>query len=180
MPISFTATADQIAKHLIPALSEEIRKQGHRLTGALEKSFEHRTKNVTDGVDIEFWRNNYGRFVNRGVRASRIPYSGRSGTGGTSKYIQGLKRFAELRGMGRGKRALQIAFAIAAKHRKEGMPTRPSFRFSKNGRRKGFEDWTLKEQENKIAAIATDKMLTAIDLDVMGMVDKYDVLINSN
>jgi hypothetical protein len=41
------------------------------------------------------------------------------------------------------KEALGIAFAIASKHKREGMPTRSSARFSQTGKRTGFIETAL-------------------------------------
>ena len=65
----------------------------------------------------------YMATINTGVTASRIPYSRGSGAR-SSQYIQGLTNYVKRR-MGKSdKEAKSIAFAIASKHKKEGMPTK--------------------------------------------------------
>lgn len=138
------STANAIADALKVVAARSIRKfqagidtQGHNLTGRLKGSFETVSKPSPNGIQADILVEGYGQFVDQGVKANRIPYSGRSGRGGKSKYIEGLKDFFIRRGRG-ATEALRAAFATAAKHRREGMPTRASYRFSRNGKRTDF------------------------------------------
>ncbi len=142
---------EQILKDLIAEFQDELRQQGHVLTGKLINSMSFRVDEFSNQIVgvIEF--EDYGRFVDTGVSASRIPFSGRSGKGGTSKYIEGLIRFFKLRGLS-GREAKQAAFATAMKHKREGMPTNASRRFSQNGDRKGFINKRLEKAEPRILA----------------------------
>ena len=138
------STANAIADALKVVSARSIRKfqaniddQGHNLTGRLKGSFETVTRQTENTSEADILVEGYGQFVDQGVKAARIPYSGRSGRGGKSKYIEGLKEFFIKRGRGASE-ALRAAFATAAKHRREGMPTRASYRFSRNGKRLGI------------------------------------------
>jgi hypothetical protein len=55
--------------------------------------------------------------MERGVKAANVPFTPPSGRGGTSAYIEGLTRYAQMRMGLSGKEALGAAFAIAQKHR---------------------------------------------------------------
>jgi hypothetical protein len=125
-----------IAQRIIDLIGEEWVKQGHELTGAFRKGMsfeiEGETINIYDNTD-----RGYGKILEQGVPSERIPFSPRSGAR-TSKYIQGLARYAQARMGADDKTALSIAFAIAYNHKKEGMPTEASKRFSSTGRRVGF------------------------------------------
>ena len=128
----------------VKELREQILLQGHRLTGSLIKSARANSVVVNeDTAVIRILLNDYGVPLNTGVPAPRIPYGSYTGAR-VSKYIQGLKRFAKLRFRVTDKQALGIAFAIANKHKKEGMPTANSFRFSKNGMRTRYIEQTIK------------------------------------
>ena len=138
------STANAIADALKVVSARSIRKfqaniddQGHNLTGRLKGSFETVTRQTENTSEADILVEGYGQFVDQGVKAARIPYSGRSGRGGKSKYVEGLKDFFIKRGRG-ATEALRAAFATAAKHRREGMPTRASYRFSRNGKRLGI------------------------------------------
>lgn len=117
------------------ALKKELRGQGHYLTGAAEGSLTVTLDEAKDKAGIAGEGVFYIGILNDGVKANRIPYGGIGNGAKTSKYIQGLIRFWRLRGLGE-KEAVRAAFATAKKHKREGMPTRGSYAFSSNGRRK--------------------------------------------
>lgn len=143
------SAVEETVEFLIAEFRDEIEEQGHNLTGRLSKELEGRVTSAANSVIGTILIEEYGEFVNRGVRAGNIPFSGRTGRGGTSAYIQGLIRFFNLRGVS-GSDAVRAAFATANIHRREGMPSRGSYRFSRNGYRKGFIDHRL--DENKLVA----------------------------
>lgn len=151
----------EILQDLIAEFQDELRQQGHVLTGKLVNSMSFRVDEFSSQIIgvIEF--EDYGRFVDTGVSASRIPFSGRTGRGGTSDYIQGLIKFFQLKGLS-DREAKGAAFATAAVHKREGMPTNASRRFSTNGDRKGFVNKRLEQSEPKLLAqferIAGDRL----------------------
>ena len=131
--------------------------QGHRLTGKLNSSIQDIVKITATGANIAILMEEYGIIQNNGVAASRIPYNPRKRTGaGTSKYIEGLRKFAVLRFGLSGKEALSAAFAIAKKQAQQGMPTKGSFRFSKTGRRTGAIEAALLDTDSEITKLAED------------------------
>lgn len=126
-------------------LIAELSAQGHRNTGALEKSLSYDVKREGDSIVAVMTAFEYGLYVEFGVPASRIPYTpGGRKRGGKSKYIQGLVTFFSHKGLS-PREALGAAFATARKHKREGMPTRGSYAFSSNGRRTGFTQNTLEQ-----------------------------------
>ncbi len=140
-----------LGEYLVLKLGQELRDQGHSLTGELITSLEYRVRTTAGSVVVEFLSNEYGAYLNTGVSSSRIPYTpGGKRRGGQSKYIQGLIRYVERRMGLRGREAVGVAFAIARAHKREGMPTRASYRFSKNGRRTGWVDVILKQESDEI------------------------------
>ena len=143
--------ANQIANILIIAIRKEFILQGHRLTGRINASIEKIVKITASGANILILMNDYGIIQNRGVKAARIPYNPNQRSGKkTSKYITGLQNFARLRfGVG-AKEALNIAFAIARKQARQGMPTKASFRFSKTGKRTGAINTALLKTDKEI------------------------------
>lgn len=128
------------------------RAQGHELTGKAAQELETRITETANGVNIDGFVIDYMILNNTGVIASRIPYSPGSGAG-RSKYIDGLINYVKLR-MGKSdKEAKSIAFAIASKHKREGMPTKASARFSSTGKRTGFIDEALDGKEAEFAEL---------------------------
>ncbi len=124
---------ERLLLFLIKAAKYELEQQGHRLTGNLEKSLQYTIEGDLNKLVGKIWVADYGVVIDKGVARSRIPYNQGSGAR-TSMYIDGLKKFFRLRGLG-AKEAERAAFATAKKQKKEGMPTRGSYAFSNNGKR---------------------------------------------
>ena len=126
--------ANELLNNLAELLKEEMRQQlkiaNHIMTGDLVESIESRILSTIEGRKIEIWLNSYGIALDQGVPADRIPFSEPSGRGGRSKYIEGLQRFAQLKlGVTDNRKSLGIAFAIARKHKKVGMPVKGPTQF---------------------------------------------------
>jgi hypothetical protein len=137
-------------------LREELKAQGHYLTGKLHDSIKYEITQGVDAVVATMECEEYGLAMELGVAANRIPYSGNGG-GGTSQYIQGLITFFELRGL-QGREAIGAAFATANVQRREGMPTRGSYQFSSNGQRIGFATTVLQRDMSIIEKILEDQV----------------------
>jgi len=136
---TFLSALQKGAEIINSNIKDQIVKQGHHLTGALEDSLTNKdATSDPNNVILEGLALYYSVFVDKGVPADRIPFSGSHGSGGTSAYIQGLKRFAMLRFNVDETEGLKIAFMIANKHKKEGMPTANSYQFSSTGERLNF------------------------------------------
>lgn len=112
---------EDIGRVVSAAVKEALRMQGRVLTGSLLKSIDYNVSATVNSTFVEFTLLDYGMVLNYGVPANRIPFSQGSGAG-SSKYIDGLKAYAKLRFNVNDKTALSIAFAIARKHKKFGMP----------------------------------------------------------
>lgn len=117
----FEDLGHEIGRIVVQAVKYAFQIQGHDLTGSLINSIEYNVQAETDSAKIEVMLLNYGMVLNYGVRPEKIPFTPNSGAKG-SKYIDGLKMFAKLRFGADDKKALSIAFAIAHKHKKFGMP----------------------------------------------------------
>ena len=162
----FEEAAKKIGEIAVEAVKIELAAQGHKLTGALIDSVTYQVKQTDKGAIIEGVLLDYGIPVNTGVPASNVPYtinnrgsrrafnfSNFRRSTGVSKYIAGLQLFAELRFRVAKKEALSIAFAIANKHKKEGIPTKASKRFSSTGKRTGAIQAALAKVDPKIQEI---------------------------
>lgn len=111
----------QVGEVVKKAVKAAFIMQGRSLTGALVNSIDYSVNATVNSAFIEFSLLDYGMILNYGVPANRIPYSPGSGAK-SSKYIDGLKLYAKLRFNANDKEAERIAFAIARKHKKFGMP----------------------------------------------------------
>lgn len=112
---------EQVGEVVKKAVKQAFVMQGRTLTGALVNSIDYSVNATVTSAYIEFTLLDYGMILNYGVPANRIPYSPGSGAK-SSKYIDGLKMYAKLRFNANDKEAERIAFAIARKHKKFGMP----------------------------------------------------------
>jgi hypothetical protein len=134
---------DRIAKAIITAIADEWIKQGHDMDGTAISKLFHTVE--VQGAETIFrvydgTKRGYMGILDKGVSADRIPYTPGQRRADRSAYIQGLIRFFKHpeRGGLSDEEAVSRAFATAAKHKKEGMPTRASSRFSQTGRRVDF------------------------------------------
>jgi len=169
---------------LIEQTANEWKAQGHNLTGAYINSLEQRVNRFTDSVVLEVYANIYGSYLEGGVPADRIPYGGPSKVnfagfkvGPTkSAYIQGLIEYVKLRRMTAGgeKKERAIAFAIANKHKEEGMPTKASARFSQTGERTRFIEATLNRNENKINELASKEIEKVLEITLNNIALNYN------
>ena len=112
---------EQVGEVVKKAVKQAFIIQGRSLTGALVNSIDYSVNATVNSAFVEFTLLDYGMILNYAVPANRIPYSPGSG-GKSSKYIDGLKLYAKLRFNANDKEAERIAFAIARKHKKFGMP----------------------------------------------------------
>ena len=145
-----------LSKFIFNQLANELISQGHKLTGSLIKSFEIEIERQEDKVIYKFLMNDYGLSLEYGIKPNKIPYTpGGPPRGGTSKYIQGLIRFAQLKFKADKRRAKHIAFAIAAKHKKEGYPLTKKIHFISN---------VLEADKDAIQSIVSDYYEATIEL----------------
>lgn len=157
--------ANDLLQNLAALLVQEMRQQikiaNHIMTGSLADSVESMILNTITGSKIEIWLNDYGIALDQGVPPERIPFTDPSGRGGRSKYIEGLQRFAQLKlGVTDQRESLSIAFAIAKKHKKVGMPVAGPTKFIEKtidatdaDIQKFAEDWAEAIFEAQINAI---------------------------
>ncbi len=160
-----------LAKRVEAKVIQEFKAQGHSINGYFESQMKYVIKVLTDQIIIQEFAPKYAPFVNKGVKAGKIPYNPNKRTGAkSSKYIEGLIAFVKARGMAQGKEAKSIAFAIAAKQKKEGMSTNRSKRFSKTGQRQGFIDEGLKKAERDILTLVTKFFKESINNEITNFI----------
>jgi exonuclease V gamma subunit len=102
---------------------------------------------------------------NSGVTAARIPYTPNSGRP-PSKYISGLIDYVKRRMRKSDKEAKGIAFAIASKHKKEGMPTKASARYSSTGKRTGFIEQALDKSSPKFIELIENAITFSMEATI--------------
>jgi hypothetical protein len=168
MDASLQKLADDISVLAISLVANEWRAQGHELSASAVRQMETLVRFEINTLIIEGLVPNYMAINNSGVTANRIPYTPNSGRP-PSKYISGLIDYVKRR-MGKSdKEAKGIAFAIASKHKKEGMPTKGSVRFSTTGKRTGFIEQALEKNSPKFIELIEN----AITFSVEATIESY-------
>jgi hypothetical protein len=150
------------AKEVIEILAKEVRNslvseaelQGHKLTGKLEKNLTYEVVSSDDEATATIYGPDYAIYLNYGVSAERVRYP-----------IRVMIEYFTKRGLPM-KEATSAAWATRAKHKKEGMPTKASQRFSKNGNRTGFLDDGLKNGIDKIKQLAPSLFAEYVEAQV--------------
>lgn len=142
-----------ISKMIINELQAELIGQGHNATGSLVNSFKSRSILLPNSLVIEIAMNRYGGAVDKGRKA------------GTKKIpLEALMEWIEDRAIASGDTEKKnIAFAIQQKIFQEGSPTKGSFKFSPNGRRKGFIDFVIDNKLQAILATFEDSIFKEFD-----------------
>jgi len=144
-------------------IREESRAQGHYLTGAMEQSMSSvigrmGTMRILTGTAVD-----YARYVNNGVKPGRIPFKEGSGAG-KSAYIEGLRQFFILKGLS-DKEALSAAIATAKTHKKEGMPSKASYKYSSTGQRTGMIETAMTKKEPVLDAYMSNGFDNLIEFE---------------
>jgi hypothetical protein len=170
-------------EHIEHVLSEillnEWEAQGHSMTGKVVKDIDYRVKHETDKIILSGFMYPYANIQARGVKSGKIPFSGRTGRGGTSLYIQALQNYAKARmGIADEKKSLSIAFAIAHTQKKEGMPTSGSYKFTSTGKRTDWIEEALRKNEDRIADAVGKIAGDSISISLDALVAKWNVLMN--
>ena len=145
---------EQVGEVVKKAVKQAFIMQGRSLTGALVNSIDYSVNATVTSAVIEFTLLDYGMILNYGVPANRIPYSPGSGAK-SSKYIDGLKLYAKLRFNANDKEAERIAFAIARKHKKFGMPLDKKIGAVQNG---------IDDSKDEVEALISEALTEVINV----------------
>lgn len=158
--------SEDISMLAITVVANEWRAQGHELSGAAVKQMETVIREEIATIVIEGYIPDYMAINNKGVLSDKIPYYPGSGRK-TSKYIDGLIDYVKRR-MGKSdKEAKGIAFAIASKHKLEGMPTKNSvIKHSSTGKRTGFIETALEKSSPKFIELIENAITFSVETTI--------------
>lgn len=159
---------------LVDALVDEFVAQGHNNTGATVDSIAYTVQAFANVHQLDLSFVKYAVYQDKGVAANRIPFSPGSGAK-SSKYIRALMIWATQRGLvSNQKQAKAMAFAIAHKHKQEGMPTSGAYAFSQNGRRTGFfsDNPVFNTIEEKVRELMNENVFALLE-DAINDVQSY-------
>ena len=155
----------QVGKLIIASLQKELIEQGHKATGNLVNSFEQRVIELPNSIVIEILMDEYGIYVNdgRAKKRKKVP-------------ISALVKWIEQRAIASGdKKVKSLAFAIQQTIHKEGMPTKGSFKFSNNGRRKGFIDFVIDNELDEVYKELEQQVFEGYDDAIATIVKDFNI-----
>ena len=165
---------DEFEKFIRIELLKTWTAQGHNMNGKVVREMDMIVKETSELISFMFYFLPYGTFVETGTPASKIPFSGTGNRGGKSAYIEGLIRYAEKKLRVRSlQEAKSAAFAIAYTQKKEGSPTRGSYKFSITGKRTGWITNTFQNNEAAIRAFLVKAIDGIISVQFDSMIKKY-------
>jgi hypothetical protein len=177
MEVAVKMDVEQLQKVITGLLQEQWTAQGHAMTSSIIEQIEYEVKKETDWLVLKGFMPKYGPIIAAGTKASRIPFSGRTGKGGTSKYIQALQSYVQQRmNISDEKKSLSVAFAIAHSQKKHGMPTPGSYSFSSTGKRTEWIGEALKS--DKLTEAVREMMYGYLSMQINTMIDIYNVELN--
>ncbi|HAN37933.1 MAG TPA: hypothetical protein DCQ29_03440 [Chitinophagaceae bacterium] len=130
MPYKLSEAVKEAMEVMNLAIAEEFSAQGHTLTGAAERSLAFKIKELNNRVTAEGLAIAFMKKLNDGIPPDEVKVD--------SKYLDELTKYVNLRMGIYGRKAVQVAYRIALKHKREGVPTADSSRFSKTGERTHF------------------------------------------
>lgn len=155
---------NKVGKLIIASLQKELIEQGHEASGNLVNSFEQRVIEVPNSIVIEILMDEYGIYVNEGRK-----------TGGKKVPINVLVDWIERKAIVNGdKEVKSLAFAIQQTIHKEGIPTKGSFKFSNNGRRKGFIDFVINNELDEVYNELEQQVFEGYDDAIATMVKDFN------
>lgn len=167
--VQIRTSLDKALDFLIDKIKTEIEGQGHNASGKLLNSIEKVIEETPNGFIGRIMINDYAIYLDKGVKPSRVPYTEGSGAK-TSKYIDALVDWIKIiKPSLSEKERLGFAFGIARKAKKEGHPTRGSYKFSSNGRRKEWSKFAIDQN------ISSFEELLELGKAVAGAYESFNV-----
>ena len=141
-----------LSEELKTDLKFELEQQGHKDTGNLINSIHYDIVKENGNIVVVFSYLDYGKDMNDGIKAANVKRL-------AGIDLKTLEDWAARKGFKNPKWA---AIRINQKHLKEGMPTKNSFKFSKNGRRTGWQDHVLKEHKKQMPSKLQQKIINPL------------------
>lgn len=165
---------DLIGYSIAQDLIEELTAQGHRASGDLIRSIIATTQKTLDGVESSISNLSYGKTVNDGIPASKIPRYGAE----YGNLLFSLVKWIRLKKLAFGAdKAYRFAKNIIRKAQTTGIPTPGAYKFSKNGRRTGWIDYTVQryqiQWENEVENISTDLVVNYLNAKIDSIVRQF-------
>ena len=150
-----------VADFIVDKLRNELEEQGHNDTGALIRSINGVVRQSGNSYTIEISAVGYAKYLETGIAA------------GNWVNVYALAEWVERKGIATGEKEIKsAAFAIRRKIYNEGSPTRGSYKFSGNGRRKEFITVVMDENAIAIFDMLVDVFSEAADIEITNAISK--------
>lgn len=152
---------DSVADAYIKEGRKQLQIQGHKASGALERSFEsdiRSTLNDIAGAEISF--NDYGIYLDTGVRPDKVRYI-TTQLIPWARIIMPGKTLTELK---------TFLYFTRKKHKTEGIGTRASRRFSRNNKRTGWVGDTVENVNEPQDLFSFDRVIGCV---MQGIIDNH-------
>ena len=179
--MNILADIERLEKVLSDVLLAEWEAQGHSMGGKIVRDIEYKVQQEATRIILSGFTYPYGGYIAKGIKPGKVPYSGRSGRGGTSLYIQALQNYAKQRmGITDAKKSLSIAFAIATTQNREGMPTYHSYSYSSTGKRMDWIEEAFRKNEPKITEAIRLIAFNSLSVQFDVMIARWNVELNKS
>jgi hypothetical protein len=140
---------------IIADIKNELRLQGHYLTGALEASLRSREISENGNIILTAQSLSYLEDLEEGIPGNEI------GTDPAS--IAEMTKYVQLRMGYTGKYAIKVALAILRKQQLEGNPTNASYEYSKTGDRLDAVKETFRQNQGKYIEMIDTPAVNSLD-----------------
>ena len=147
---------DNHMKQVEDGIRASSKLQGHNLTGKMVNSLEQKGTIAEKRLLIT----DYAQRVNDGMSASEVRAVMASGQRQT--FLLGLTKYMQRRIGGSIRNARSAAIATAKVGMREGLPTKASKRFSRNGKRTGFIDDAIANAGPLTRFASFEKLITEL------------------
>lgn len=165
---------DLIGFSIVQDLVQELEGQNHKASGNLIRSIIATTQQTLDGVESSISNLSYGKTLNDGIPAGKIPKYGAE----YGNLLFSLVKWIRLKKLAFGAdKAYRFAKNIINKAQTTGFPTPGSYKFSRNGRRKGWIDYVVAtyqiQWENEVENISTDLVVNCLNAKIDAIVRQF-------
>lgn len=140
---------------IVEDIKNELRLQGHYLTGALEASLRAMEISENGKLVLTAGALGYLEDLEHGIPANEISID--------AKSVAEMTGYVTLRMGYTGKYATKVAIAILRKQQKEGNPTRGSYAYTKTGFRTEAVSDTFADHQPKYIAMIDDAAIGSLD-----------------
>jgi len=150
-----------VADFIVEKLRKELDEQGHNDTGTLINSITSVVSRTSTAFKIEISAVGYAKYMETGIGA------------GNWVNVYALAEWVERKGIATGEKEIKsAAFAIRRKIHDEGSPTKGSYKFTANGRRKEFITVVMDENAITIFEMLVDVFAENIEIDITNAISK--------